>query len=293
MTSVDRGPAGPARPVRETVVRMTDGFPIAVQESGPADAPAMILLAGQANSHRWWDGLRDAYGRGYRTLTMDFRGTGGSRGPVDAWTSASFADDVAAVLEATGAGPALVLGTSMGGRVAQHLAARRGDLVSALVLACTSPGGEHGLERSMELRRTLGRSAPRERRRLLHELFYTPAWPHPPEASRLLGDRTLEPAETAAHLRVSDRHDAWDDLPRITAPTLVLHGDDDRMTPTGNAPLLAGRVPGAELRLVPGGRHGFFEEFADDVVPAVRAFALAAVPGAGPTEDGLRSRTSP
>ncbi len=52
---------------------------------------------------------------------------------------------------------------------------------------------------------------------------------------------------------------------------LVTHGDADLMSPVRNAALVASRVPGAELHLVAGGRHGFFEEFADLVVPRVRA----------------------
>ncbi|MEP6632326.1 MAG: alpha/beta hydrolase, partial [Lapillicoccus sp.] len=52
--------------------------------------------------------------------------------------------------------------------------------------------------------------------------------------SALFGDPTMTSEERQAHLRVSARHDAWDRLPEITAPTLVLEGDDDRMVPTAN-----------------------------------------------------------
>lgn len=79
----------------------------------------------------------------------------------------------------------------------------------------------------------------------------------------------MSTGEQAAHRRASERHDAWDRLPSITAPTLVLHGDDDRLNPTENASLLAARIPDARLELVPGGRHGFFTEFAARVNPLV------------------------
>lgn len=88
----------------------------------------------------------------------------------------------------------------------------------------------------------------------------------------------MTPEETRAHLRVSGRHDAWDRLPRIAAPTLVLHGTDDRMVPTANAPVLAGRIPGASLELTEGGRHGFFEEFADRLEPRLTRFLLGLDP---------------
>jgi pimeloyl-ACP methyl ester carboxylesterase len=62
------------------------------------------------------------------------------------------------------------------------------------------------------------------------------------------------------HLQAVKGHDAWDLLPTIHAPTLVMHGSDDQRVPTANAYLLAGRIPGAQLSIIPGGRHGFLVE---------------------------------
>ena len=63
------------------------------------------------------------------------------------------------------------------------------------------------------------------------------------------------------HLRASDGHNASELLASISAKTLVLHGADDLMVPTANAPLIAAAIPGAELVIVEGARHGFFDEF--------------------------------
>lgn len=254
-----------------STVPAPDGIPLAVQESGSADGPALMLLAGQANSHVWWDGLRACFDDSFRVLTLDWRGTGGSRGEVGRWSTASFAADVAAVVDAVVGGPVAVYGTSMGGRVAQVLAARRPDLVARLVLACTSPGGPRALERGPDVRRLLADPDPGRRRAALRELFFTPAHPDTPDDDRLLGDPTMTAAERRAHLRASDGHDAWDLLPLVAAPTLVLHGEDDRMTPPGNAHLLAHRLPDAEVAVLPG-RHGFFVEHAERVTPLVRDF---------------------
>lgn len=259
--------------MRTSVPATPDGAPIAVQESGSPDAPPLLLLAGQANSHAWWDGLRSSFDDAFRVLTLDWRGTGGSRGEVGPWSTASFAADVAAVVDAVVAGPVTVYGTSMGGRVAQVLAARRPDLVARLVLACTSPGGPHALERGADVRRSLADPDPGRRRAALRALFFTPAHPDTPEDDRLLGDPSMSAAERRAHLRASDGHDAWDLLPHVGAPTLVLHGEDDRMTPAGNAHLLAARIPDAEVAVLPG-RHGFFVEHAGRVTPVVRDFLL-------------------
>jgi pimeloyl-ACP methyl ester carboxylesterase len=253
-------------------IATSDGFRLAVQVSGRGDGPTLLLLAGQANSHRWWNGLREDFEDRFRVVTLDQRGTGESHGEVGGWSTRLFADDAAQVLAEVGDGPAFVYGTSMGGRVAQLLAADHPQLVRRLVLACTSPGGPHAQERSAGVRRSLADPDLSRRLSALHRLFYTDAWPHGVEESNLLGDPTMTAAESRAHLRVSARHDAWDALPRITAPTLVLHGTDDLMVPTANAPLLAQRIPDAGLHLVEGGRHGFFEEYRPEVVPLIRQF---------------------
>ena len=90
--------------------------------------------------------------------------------------------------------------------------------------------------------------------------------------SEMLGDDTMTAAESSAHLRISANHDAWERLPEITAPTLIMHGDADRMNPVGNARILHERIPGSQLRILPEGRHGFFEEFAEVVTPAAIRF---------------------
>lgn len=80
------------------------------------------------------------------------------------------------------------------------------------------------------------------------------------------------------HLYASNKHDAWDVLPDIRVPTLVVHGTDDRFNPAANALLLAERIPGARLHLVEGARHAYFDEFRAVASPVVRTFLDAARP---------------
>lgn len=252
-----------------------DGACLAWQAAGPEDAPPLLLLQGQANSHRWWDGLRDAFTDRFRTITLDYRGTGDSRADESSardWSTSSFAADVVAVLDDLDCATALVYGTSMGGRVAQRLAVEHPARVRRLVLACTSPGGPHAVERSLEVRRALSQRDPQAVRQVLLELMYTPAWLAGHRESNLLGDDTMSPAARRGHLRASARHEAWDRLPEVDVPALVLHGSDDLMAPLRNGELLASRIPGAALHVVEDGRHGFFEEFADEVAPLLRDF---------------------
>ena len=208
-------------------------------------------------------------------VTFDYRGTGSSAAATDEpeWTTSSFAEDAVSVLDALGISTTHVYGTSMGGRVAQVLAAEHPSRVHRLVLACSSPGGPHASERSQAVRRSLADPDPVARRAALMRLMYTDAWAG--TSSHLLGDPSMTPDATRRHLRVSNRHDAWDLLPRITAPTLVLHGTDDEMVPAANSSLLSSRIPDARVWTRPGGRHGFFDEFADEVNPLVEDFLLA------------------
>ncbi|GAB2914113.1 alpha/beta hydrolase [Streptomyces mayteni] len=246
---------------------------IAYQTGGVEGAEALVLLAGQSNSHHWWDGVREDFEERFRTITLDYRGTGASDAPDEPYSTRGFAGDVVAVLDALGVARAHVYGTSMGGRVAQWLAADHQDRVGALVLGCTSPGGAHGHERSAEVRRALGQRDRRAAGRALLELMYTPGWLAEHRGPyQTVGDPAMTAFARRRHLAASAEHDAWDVLPTINAPTLVVHGTDDVFNPAANAPLLGERIPGARVELIPGARHAYFEEFREIAGPLVLSF---------------------
>lgn len=256
-----------------------DGAALYYEVHGSGDP--LLLLSGQSNDHRWWDAVRAGFEARFTTVVLDYRGTGDSDRPdTDSYSTPGFARDTLAVLDHAGIDRAHVYGTSMGGRVAQWLAADHPVRVDRLVLGCTSPGAPHGVERGPDVRRALAQSDPEGARRVLLELMYTPGWlrTHPGRTFRTLGDPTMPAHARRRHLRASARHDAWDALPRITAPTLVVHGTDDTFNPTANASLLAERIPEARLHLVPGARHAYFEEFADIATPLVLDFLAGGAP---------------
>lgn len=215
----------------------------------------LVLLAGQANARHWWSSVREGLA-GYRTVAVDTAGTGTSDDAADHdWSTRRFARDVVAVLDAAGIGRAHVYGTSMGGRVAQWVAADHPDRVGALVLGCTTAGGPGTVAPDPDVPRRLAEPATHagELRRLM-------AGPEIPDPLPVLGDDTMSPAARAGHRRASARHDAWDAVATITAPTLVLHGGDDELTPPDNGLRLARRIPGAELVVLPWARHAYFLE---------------------------------
>ncbi|MEE1755330.1 alpha/beta fold hydrolase [Streptomyces sp. SP18CS02] len=255
------------------------------------EAVPLVLLSGQSNDHHWWDAVRAGFGARFTTVVMDWRGTGESDRPdTDSYSTPGFARDVLAVLDHAGIARAHVYGTSMGGRVAQWLAVDHPARVARLVLGCTSPGAPHGVERGPDVRRALAGSDAVAAERALRELMYTPGWLAEHRGPlHTLGDPTMPAHARRRHLRASARHDAWDALPRITAPTLVVHGTDDAFNPTANAPLLTSRIPGARMALVPGARHAYFEEFAAIATPLVLDFLSEP---AEPDEPGASSGTA-
>ena len=115
---------------------------LAYTEVSPEHPRATVLfLSWLGGSRLGWNGVVDDIGRDYRALSPDHRDTGDSDAFETAYSVADLADDAAAFLTALDAAPAFVVGLSLGGMVAQHLALRHPELVRGLVLVATTPGG--------------------------------------------------------------------------------------------------------------------------------------------------------
>ena len=235
---------------------------------------ALLLLAGQSNNHQWWDSVRADFAAHVTTIALDWRGVAGSDKPDDdSYSIEQFAADAVAVLDSVGWERTHIYGTSMGGRVAQVLAAEYPERVDRLVLGCTSPGDRHGVRRQSDVNVALTQHDGAAVRRALLELMYTPEWLATHDGPfHTIGDRGMPAYVRNGHLKASRRHDAWDLLPRIAASTLVLHGADDRLSPAANARLIADRIPDARCEIIDGARHAYFEEFRDVASPLVVDF---------------------
>ncbi|MBR8744381.1 alpha/beta fold hydrolase [Nocardiopsis sp. MG754419] len=233
----------------------------------------LLLIHGQSLDHTMWEGVSDDLAAHHRVVRMDMRGTGESDVPLDGpYSMELLARDALAVLDDLGVERAHVYGFSMGGKVAQNLAAIAPERLGALVLGSTAPGGEHEIERPHHASIALRKANTEEGRALIAYLFYTPVWAdaHPETVARIVPRNPLRAQRR--HYEASMKHDGWDLLPRIQAPTLVVHGEDDELTPIGNAALLAERIPDARLLVLSGARHGYLHESAPKSTEAVRDF---------------------
>jgi pimeloyl-ACP methyl ester carboxylesterase len=110
-----------------------DGAEIAFWTWGEGDGPALVLVHGGGAHTGWWEPVIPHLAAGRRIVSLDLSGHGDS-GRRDTYPMATWADEVAAVIEAAVGGPAVVVGHSMGGRVAPMTAYRHPELVEALVI---------------------------------------------------------------------------------------------------------------------------------------------------------------
>ena len=257
-----------------------DGARLALDDVGAGEP--LVLISGQAGDRHAWDQIREDFRERYRLITFDHRGTGDSDKPeTPAYSIPGFASDVVAILDALGVERAHVYGFSMGGRIAQSLAIAYPDRVGAIVLGATTPGNAHGVRRSPDVDAKMANRPvdPEERVRVALEWWVTPVWAaaHPEFVSFMLEGSRRWPVPQHAqrlHYAASEGHDSWDLLPTITAPTLVIHGDDDRVNPTANAALLAARIPGAECYIVKGAQHGYHVEHREEASRVVKDFLM-------------------
>jgi pimeloyl-ACP methyl ester carboxylesterase len=238
----------------------------------------LLMIMGLSFSLAMWQDLRTIMARHFRAIVFDNRGVGKSDVPLRPWSMRTMARDAVAVLDAAGVQAAHVLGVSMGGMIAQELTLLHPARVRKLILACTQCGGPGNVRPDFEVYRTFARpfSSHEQRARAFVPLLYSPETP--PE--RIEQDRaTLLASHTP--LRGSICQIAailsWkchDRLPQIGSPTLVIHGDRDRLVPVENGRLIAGRIPGAKLVELPGAGHIFPTDQPERTVDELLGFLL-------------------
>lgn len=226
----------------------------------------LLVITGFAISSAIFEPLLDLYARRFDCITYDHRGSGRSGARLRPTSMPELAADAARLLDALGVQSAHVYGVSMGGMVAQELALRFPERVRGLILGCTTAGGPLAVRPSLRELRVISAIAAGELRKpgrpWLATFLFSPDFrrEHPERVAFLLEHfhrHRPSPHGAAAQWWATVFHDTVARLPRIQAPTLVLHGEQDVLSPLGNAELLADRIPSAELAVVPGAGHAY------------------------------------
>ncbi|ASN21582.1 alpha/beta fold hydrolase [Arthrobacter sp. YN] len=231
-----------------------DGAELAWASEGEGEP--MLLIAGQATSMDGWGPTAELLSRSYRVIRFDHRGIGRSgKGDAERYTTRLLAEDAAVVLKAASADLAHVYGHSMGGRIGQWLAIDHPQKVRTLILAATSGG--IWLDASAQPEKAVLEALVSGDMSRLEELFFDAEWVRAhPEATHTFFNSRASAWAKARHFRASREHDAWSNLNAIQAPTLILHGTKDALTPLPNALLLREHIRGSVLVRVPGAGHG-------------------------------------
>jgi pimeloyl-ACP methyl ester carboxylesterase len=259
----------------------SDGARIHYETHG-AGEPVLLIMGLGSNAHGWYRTIPWLAER-HQVIAFDNRGTGRSDVPEGAYSMTQMAADAAAVLDAAGYETAHVAGASLGGMIAQHLALEHPRRLRSLILFCTTPGGPRAVQPSGEVMAGLleGGDDPAA-------AFRRNAWflygeetrlRHPERIEEDLESRSRIPTTPTGYLgqvQATVAHDTYDALGSLRLPTLVVHGDADLLIPTENGRLLAERIPGAELLVVPGAGHMLQTEGGALVREKVLAFLAAA-----------------
>jgi pimeloyl-ACP methyl ester carboxylesterase len=286
---------GFAMPAQRTTA---NGIELAYETFGEDGRPPVLLVMGLgAQMIGWHDDFCAMLAHGRHVVRFDNRDVGESQwleGQVDlvacmagdtssaVYTLEDMADDVAGLLDALGLDSAHVVGASMGGMVAQTLAIRHPERVRSIT-SIMSTTGELGVAQPTEAATEALLSPPArsrdeamERAVAVNRVIGSPG--HPADARDLREraargwDRGLNPSGFARQLAaIHASGDRTAALASVTAPTLVVHGEDDPLVPVSGGRATAAAIPGAELLVVPGMGHDLPRALWPDLIARIGA----------------------
>ncbi len=239
--------------------RDRDERPVAWREAGPADGDLVVLLHGLGGSRIAWEPqLASLSAAGYLAAAWDMPGYGASSPPGE-WSFAALAAAAAMWISDFGAAAAHVVGLSMGGMIALHLALAEPALTRSLVLCDTSPA--FGLDRATTAETWI------EARLAPIRAGATPASMATGTFGSIMAPAATAVGEAAAAMARIDRdayegavrclpsHDVRHRLAEIATPTLVVVGELDRETPPSYSRHLADRIAGSRYVEIAGAGH--------------------------------------
>ena len=287
---------------------VSDGIELAYESFGDPDDPTLLLVMGLGMQMLGWDEefceLLAAHG--YRVVRYDNRDVGLStkvgRGRPNVIAGAvglgkshydlgDMAADAVGLLDHLGVERAHVVGASMGGMIAQTLAARHPERVASLCSIMSGPGGRSvsTLPR-MSVIGTLLAVPPSEREAYaehvatLFERIGSPGFDHDHERLRrralLSYDRCFHPAGAGHQLMaIMATGNRSGELRDIRCPTLIVHGRDDKLVPAAGGKAVAKAIPGARLELIEGMGHDLPEDLWPRFAEMIAENARRADPG--------------
>jgi pimeloyl-ACP methyl ester carboxylesterase len=244
------------------------------------EGPPLLLIGGMGFGRWSWFKQSPALSRYFRVITFDIRNVGHLDAEEGAYSVSNLAAHTAALLDHLGIERAHVLGTSLGGFVAQELALRRPELVGRLVLISTSYGGsDHEPMSPATLRKMLGWGTIKQQDSVRQGLEVAVSEEYPEnnseEFDQMVDWRIADSPPLADYIKqmvAGSKFDASSGIEEIRKPALILHGKDDRVVPVSNAESLSEKLPDAKLQVFENAGHLVFVERADEVNAEILSF---------------------
>lgn len=245
------------------------------------DGEPLLLIMGTSGAIPLWGEMIARLAETHQVIAFDNRGLGGSDRGTGPISVASLAEDASALLEALEVPRAHVLGWSLGSAVAQELALTRPDQVASALLYATW-GRCDGFQRSvLSALRLPYVHRDMESALATAGIAFSPQLLDHPDFALMLEPMLPAFPQNEEQMQVTVEqwdadlaHDTLDRLGAITAPTLVVVGEQDLLTPPWQAKKVADAIPGARYEFVtgPGSSHGLHIERPEDLAKIVTGF---------------------
>ena len=223
----------------------------------------LIMTTGLAGDSNWWS-LEEikGYSRHFKVVIFDNRGAGRTDKPKEKYSIKQFAIDVLGLMDALKIEKAHILGTSMGGMIAQEIAINHPERVAKLVLCSTHCGGLRKINPSQEVLDMMTSPNQDLIDGIISLCFTTKIVQKNPELilnfKKRISKTRIPPKSYMLQLRSIDSFDTYSKLKKIVAPTLILHGKDDLLIPVANAEILAKEIPNAKIKILEQEGHWIF-----------------------------------
>jgi 3-oxoadipate enol-lactonase len=259
-----------------------NGIDLYFEESG--SGPPLLLIAGISGNTLGWSTLAPTLAQYFHVIAFDNRGAGRSSAPEGPYTISEMGGDAAALLDHLGIDRAHVVGLSMGGMIAQELALAHSERIDRLVLLSTAARSRPAIMGpwlNLWVRKVDGDMEEDELALAMLPWMFTPALlSDHDQLEAVIAEWVQDPFPAPAtglkaQVSACRTHDSLDRLPQITAPTLVLVGPEDILTPVSYATELAEAIPGARLHVLERGGHIAEAECPDEVADTLLMFLRA------------------
>ena len=239
----------------------------------------VMLITGLGGTGRAWGDMTARFAERYHTIVPDHRGTGQSSKPDPSevpYTTPALAADMAETLRQIGCGPAHIVGSSTGGAFAQFMAIEHPDVVRSIAVTSSwMVADDHFRHQFAARKQVLLEAGPQAYSETSALFLHSPAFFREHyETVRAWCDRSragTDQSIMAARIDMIVAHDTTERLGEISAPTLVLVGEEDVCTPPVLSREVADGVPGAEYVEMPGG-HLIYKEQPDAFFEIVTDF---------------------